>query len=114
MSSFNPLITIAEKDINTGYKPISKGMACGVHQIGRGFIGDKEVIALNFKAAVGEPESYEQVHIEGEPAIKSRISGGVNGDIATCAITLNAVRSVLSASPGLKTMGDISPVAFFT
>ena len=105
---------IAEKDINTGYKPISKGMACGVHQVGRGFIGDKEVIALNFKAAVGEPESYEQVHIDGEPAIQSKIAGGVNGDIATCAITLNAVRSVLAAGPGLKTMGDIPPVAFFT
>ncbi|MBW7989152.1 MAG: dihydrodipicolinate reductase [Planctomycetes bacterium] len=105
---------IAEKDINNGYKPISKGMACGVHQVGRGFIGDKEVIALKFKAAVGEPESYEQVHIDGEPEIKSKITGGVNGDIATCAITLNAVRSVLAASPGLKTMGDIGPVAFFT
>jgi hypothetical protein len=104
---------IAEKDINTGYKPITKGMACGVHQVGRGFVGDKEVIALNFKAAVGEPESYEQVRIDGEPEIQSIITGGVNGDIATCAITLNAVRSVLAASPGLKTMGDIPPVAFF-
>ncbi len=104
---------IAERDINTGYKPITKGMACGVHQVGRGFVGDKEVIALNFKAAVGEPESYEQVRIDGEPEIQSIITGGVNGDIATCAITLNAVRSVLAASPGLKTMGDIPPVAFF-
>ena len=105
---------IAEKDINTGYRPITKGMVCGVHQVGRGFVGDKEVITLNFKAAVGEPESYEQVRIDGEPAIQSRITGGVNGDIATCAITLNAVRSVLAASPGLKTMGDIPPVTFFT
>jgi len=105
---------IADKDINTGYKPISKGMICGVQQVGRGFVGDREVIALNFRAAVGESESYDRVHIDGEPAIQSKIAGGVNGDIATCAITLNAVRSVLEASPGLKTMGDISPVAFFT
>ena len=112
---------IADKDINTGYKPISKGMACGVQQVGRGFVGDREVIALNFRAAVGEPESYDQVRIEGEPAIQSRIADGVNGDIATCAITLNAVRSVLrkespglEVSPGLETMGDILPVAFFT
>jgi len=105
---------IAQKDINTGYKPISKGMACGVHQVGRGFIGENEVITLNFIAAVGEREPYEEVHIDGEPAIQSKISGGVNGDIATCAITINAVRSVLAAAPGLKTMGDIPPVAFFT
>ena len=105
---------IAEKDIDTGYKAIFKGMACGVHQVGRGFVGDKEVITLNFKAAVGEPEPYEQVRIDGEPVIQSKIYGGVNGDIATCAITLNAVKSVLSASPGLKTMGEIPPVTFFS
>jgi len=104
---------IAENQIDSGYKPISKGMARGVHQVGRGFVGDREVITLNFRAAVGEPESYDQVHIDGEPEIKSRIAGGVNGDIATCAITLNTVRSILRASPGLKTMGQIPPIAFF-
>lgn len=104
---------IAERQIDGGYKPIAKGMACGVHQVGRGFVGDREVITLDFRAAVGEPESYDQVHIDGEPKIQSRIAGGVNGDIATCAITLNAVRSVLQASPGLKTMADIPPIAFF-
>jgi hypothetical protein len=104
---------IAESQIDTGYKPIVKGMTCGVHQVGRGFVGDKEVITLNFRAAVGEPESYDQVHIDGEPEIKSRIAGGVNGDIATCAITLNAVRSILQAGPGLKTMAQIPPIAYF-
>jgi 4-hydroxy-tetrahydrodipicolinate reductase len=104
---------IAESQIDSGYKPISKGMARGVHQVGRGFVGEQEVITLNFRAAVGEPESYDQVHIDGEPDIKSRIAGGVNGDIATCAITLNAVRSILQASPGLKTMGQIPPISFF-
>ena len=42
-------------------------MACGVHQVGRGFVGDGEVITLTFRAAVGERESYDQVQIEGEP-----------------------------------------------
>ena len=109
--SLEPVIT--ESQIDTGYKPISKGMACGVQQVGRGFVGDREVITLNFRAAVGEPESYDQVHIDGEPEIKSRIAGGVNGDIATCAITLNAVRSILQAGPGLKTMAQIPPIAYF-
>jgi len=109
--SLEPII--AESRIDTGYKPISKGMACGIQQVGRGFVGNKEVITLNFRAAVGEPESYDQVHIDGEPEIKSRIAGGVNGDIATCAITLNAVRSILQAGTGLKTMAQIPPVAFF-
>ncbi|MHC4299212.1 MAG: NAD(P)H-dependent amine dehydrogenase family protein [Planctomycetota bacterium] len=103
---------IAEEQIDSGYKPISRGMARGVHQVGRGFAGDDEVITLNFRAAVGEPESYDKVRIDGEPVIESRIAGGVNGDIATCAITLNAVRSVLAAEPGLKTMAQIPPIAF--
>ncbi len=104
---------IADKDICTGYKPISKGMICGVHQVGKGLVGEREVIVLNFRAAVGESEPYDLVEIDGEPKIQSKIAGGVNGDIATCAIILNAVRSVLEAIPGLKTMGDIPPIAFF-
>jgi 4-hydroxy-tetrahydrodipicolinate reductase len=104
---------IADRQIDSGYKPIAGGMACGVQQVGRGFVGDREVVTLNFRAAVGEPDSYDQVQIDGEPTIKSRIPGGVNGDIATCAITLNAVRSVLEATPGLKTMAQIPPIAFF-
>lgn len=104
---------VADRDIDTGYKPISKGMACGVYQVGKGFVGDREVISLNFRATVGEPESYDQVQIDGEPPIQSRIAGGVNGDIATCAITLNAARCVLAAGPGLKTMSDAPPIAFF-
>jgi 4-hydroxy-tetrahydrodipicolinate reductase len=104
---------IAERDIDTGYKPITKGMNCGVHQVGRGFVGEREVITLTFRAAVGEPECYDQVEIDGEPPIRSRITNGVNGDIATCAITLNTVGSVLRAGPGLMTMGDIPPIAHF-
>jgi len=52
--------------------------------------------------------------IDCEPAIQSKIAGGVNGYITTYAIALNVVRSVLEASPCLKTMDDIPPVAFFT
>lgn len=103
---------IADEDIKSGYMPILKGMARGVHQVGKGFVGDSEVITLTFRAAVGEIESYEQIQIDGEPNIESRITGGVNGDIATCAITLNVVRSVLQASPGLRTMADVPPIAF--
>jgi len=55
---------IADKDIRTGYKPISKGMVCGVHQVGKGLVGKREVIVLNFRAAVGESESYDRVEID--------------------------------------------------
>jgi len=105
---------MAEQTITSGYKPIAKGMARGVHQVGRGFVGNNEVITLTFKAAVGEPESYEEVRIEGEPTFSSKIAGGINGDIATCAVTLNTVRSILNAGSGLVTMADLPAPAWFT
>jgi 4-hydroxy-tetrahydrodipicolinate reductase len=104
---------LAERDVTTGYKPIARGMARGVFQVGRGFLGDDEVITLTFRAAVGEPQPYEEISIEGEPAFRSRIAGGINGDIATCAVTLNAVRSILEVSPGLKTMADLPAPTWF-
>lgn len=104
---------LAERDVATGYKPIAKGMARGVYQVGRGFVGRDEVITLTFRAAVGEPESYEEIKIEGEPAFISRIAGGINGDIATCAVTLNVVRSILEVGPGLKTMVDLPVPSWF-
>lgn len=108
--SLNPVM--ADKRITTGYKVIEAGMACGVEQIGRGFVGKKEVITLHFRAAVGEPKSYDTIRIKGDPSFESTIEGGVNGDIATCAITLNAIQSVLKSRPGLVTMSDIPAVAF--
>jgi 4-hydroxy-tetrahydrodipicolinate reductase len=86
---------------------ITKGMACGVEQIGRGYIGRKQVVKLHFRAAVGEKESYDTVKITGNPPIESTIKDGVNGDIATCAITVNAARTISRLSPGLKSMLDL-------
>jgi 4-hydroxy-tetrahydrodipicolinate reductase len=106
----NPVV--AEKDITSGYIPITRGLACGVAQVARGFIDKREVIILQFRAAVGEPESYDRVEIKGEPNIVSTIAGGVNGDIATCAIVINAARSVVNSKPGLRTMVDMYPIGY--
>lgn len=105
---------MADVDVNTGYTPIEAGMARGVHQVGRGFVGNKEVITLEFLAAVGEAESYDKVEIFGEPDITSTISGGVNGDTATCAITLNGIYAIVKAPKGLRTMVDTPILAFTT
>jgi 4-hydroxy-tetrahydrodipicolinate reductase len=86
---------------------IKAGKVSGIKQIGRAFIGSKEKIRLVFQAAVGEPKPYDEIRIIGEPQIVSRIDGGVNGDIATCAITLNAIPSVMHALPGLRSMADV-------
>ena len=103
--SLNPVI--ARRRITTGHAPIRPGMACGVEQIGRAFVGRHEVIRLHFRASVGEPESYDRVTIDGEPSFSSTIPGGINGDTATCAITINALRAISRVTPGLHTMLDL-------
>ena len=104
---------IADREITTGYKTVRPGLAAGVQQIGNGYVGGEPVITLVFKASVGESNPGDTIEIKGTPDITSQIAGGVNGDIATCAITVNAVKSILKAPPGLRMMTDVPAVSFF-
>ena len=104
---------IAKSTTTTATMTIPEGNAVGVRQIGRGYVKGEVKIELTFQAAVGEKESFEEIFITGNPNIHSRIAGGINGDVATGAITINAIPRVLEASSGLKTMMDIAPVSFF-
>jgi len=115
LSKTEDIITpvIAEKEIRTDAMVVPAGFAAGVNQVGRGWVDGDEKITLHFKAAVGEPESYDKVEIQGEPDITSTISGGVNGDVATCAITINALNQILMVPPGLRTMAEMPPMACF-
>jgi 4-hydroxy-tetrahydrodipicolinate reductase len=105
---------IADREITTEAMTIPAGCAAGVQQIGVGYVNGEARITLNFKASVGEAESVDRVEIKGNPDIISEIPGGVNGDVATCAITINAIKQVLKAQPGLRTMADIPAASFFS
>jgi hypothetical protein len=105
---------IAKTKITNGYKPIEKGMPAGVKQVGSGIINGEEVIKLLFRAAVGEEKSYDKIIIKGLPNVTTEIDGGINGDVATCAITVNGVRSIINTTPGLKTMLDVPVPAYFS
>jgi len=104
---------VAEHDIKTDVMKISEGMARGVQQIGKGYVNGEELITLEFRAAIGERNSHDTIEIKGTPDITSTIKGGVNGDIATCAVTINAIKSILNTTPGLRTMADVPVVSFF-
>ena len=110
--SISPVI--AAEDINVNGLQVSKGCASGVCQIGKGYIDGEVKVTLIFQAAISEGESYDEVEIKGSPNIKSRIADGVNGDIATCAITINATKQILNAQPGLRTMADIPVPGYFS
>ena len=105
---------IAHETITTDRLTIEKGNALGVMQTGRAYVDNELKISLQFKAAIGVPESYDEVNIQGMPNISSRIGGGVNGDIATCAIVINTIPQILRCMPGLKTMADIPIVSYFS
>jgi hypothetical protein len=107
-----PVIT--DREIITDVMRIPVGYAAGVQQIGKGYVGNEDKIILVFRASVGEPNPYDSIEIKGTPTIKSIIEGGVNGDVATCAITINALKQIIKTQPGLRTMADISMVSFFS
>lgn len=104
---------VAGRDYESAGVHVARGDARGVRQTGNGYVDGALKIRLLFQATIGEPESYDEVIVQGTPDLRSRISGGVNGDIATCAISINAVPRILKAQPGLRTMADVPLISYF-
>ncbi|MEE9407453.1 MAG: hypothetical protein V3V28_05205 [Polaribacter sp.] len=103
---------IAETSVASEAIKVQKGEARGVEQIAHGYKNGICKIKMHFKAAIGEPRSFDKVTIKGVPSFTSEIDGGINGDIATCAITINCINSVLKAPAGLQTMATIAVPGF--
>jgi len=104
---------VADREVGSEEITVRPGMASGVEQIGSAYVGDEERIRLEFRACLGELDVQDTVIVDGEPPLRFTIPGGVNGDIATCAVLTNAVPVVVSSPPGLRTMADIPPVSWF-
>jgi hypothetical protein len=97
----------ADKALSSELGPVKKGAISGVMQEARGFDGDRVVVKLLFQAAIGLEDPHDRVLIEGEPPIDLLWRGGVQGDVATSAITLNTIVPLRAAAPGLHTMATI-------
>jgi 4-hydroxy-tetrahydrodipicolinate reductase len=104
---------IATETVASEFLAVDEGYVCGIIQDGVGYRGDEPVITLHMEAYLGAPESYDSVEITGSPAIKSKIAGGVHGDIATTSIVVNSLPKVLEVPPGLHTMRDMPLPSFF-
>ncbi len=100
---------MASRAIETDHVSISAGQVAGVRQEGVGVAAGRQVITLEFRAAVGLGESYDAVSIDGVPPVEARIDGGVHGDLGTAAVVVNSVPRVAAAPPGLVTMKDLPP-----
>lgn len=64
-------------------------------------------IRLTLKMELGATEEYDEIVIEGDPSVTARIIGGIFGDSATVGCTVNIIRQVLMARPGLLTVLDL-------
>jgi 4-hydroxy-tetrahydrodipicolinate reductase len=115
----------ADRDIAATIGPIKKGSASGVRQVARawGTTNPKPdtrtpkpdsppILEFTFQAAIGQSDPHDRVVIDGEPPLDLTLKGGVHGDIATSAISLNAIPSLIAAPPGLHTMATIPLVRF--
>lgn len=103
---------IAGQEQASSEQAMPAGLVAGVYQLGLGYVAGEEKIRLEFRASIGEPEVQDTIIVDGEPPLRFTLPGGVNGDIATCAILTNAIRTVVEAPPGLWTMADLPPTTW--
>jgi 4-hydroxy-tetrahydrodipicolinate reductase len=104
---------IAKDTVASEFLAVDPGYVCGIVQDGIGYRNGQPVITLHMEAYLGAPESYDQVDIAGSPNIKSKIGGGVHGDVATASITVNSIPKVLEVTPGLHTMRDMPIPSYY-
>ncbi|MBW2630168.1 MAG: dihydrodipicolinate reductase [Deltaproteobacteria bacterium] len=109
-SSVEPVV--ADSPVKTDHFEIQPGQVRGLKQVARGYTGEGEFITLTFIAALDEKEDGDTILITGKPDLEVRLKG-TNGDIATVAIAVNAVRRVFEALPGLVTMRDLPIVTIW-
>ncbi len=109
-SAVEPLV--ANRLIKTAYFEVQPGQVRGLEQVARGYTEEGEFATLTFIAALEEADDGDTIRISGRPNLEVKLKG-TNGDIATVAIAVNAVRRVKEAAPGLVTMRDLPIVTFW-
>lgn len=103
---------IADETVKTEFLEVVPGQVAGVHQIARGTVGGKEKIYMELRMFVGAKDPADSIELRGEPNLALMIPGGTHGDIATAAVVVNAIPSILAAQSGLRTARDL-PLSFF-
>ena len=69
-------------------------------------------MTLTFIATIGAEDDGDTIRITGKPNLEVKLKS-TNGDLATVAITVNAIRCVREAMPGLVTMRDLPIVTIW-
>ena len=101
---------IAEKEVRSEYITVQPGAVAGIRQVAKGILAGQELVVLDLRMYLGAPNPHDSVLIDGTPPVDMTIRGGVHGDSATPAIIVNAVPTLKSLEPGLRTMLDLPPI----
>ena len=104
---------IATEPVTSEFLAVDPGYVCGIIQDGTGYRDGKAVITLHMEAYLGAPGTFDAIEITGSPMLKSTVSTGIHGDIATTSITVNSIPKILDVAPGLHTMRDMPLPSFF-
>jgi len=109
-SSIEPMV--AHRPIKTEHLEVQPGEVRGLKQVARAYTDEGAFVTLTFIAALEEEEDGDTIKITGKPDLEVKIKGA-NGDIATVAIAVNAIRRVREAAAGLVTMRDLPIVTIW-
>lgn len=109
-SSVEPVV--ADLPIKTEHLEVQPGEVRGLKQVARAYTDEGEFLTLTFVAALEEGDSGDTIKITGRPDLEVKVKGA-NGDVATVAIAVNAIRRVREAAPGLVTMRDLPIVTIW-
>jgi 4-hydroxy-tetrahydrodipicolinate reductase len=101
---------LAERAVKTDHFEVQPGQVRGLKQVATGYTDGGEFMMLTFLAALDAGDDGDIIRITGVPNLEIKLKG-TNGDIATVAITVNAIRRVLESPPGLVTMRDLPIVS---
>jgi hypothetical protein len=89
-------------------EPVIEGDMClGLHQVGRGRVGLRELITLDLTMAVNVESPHDRILLESDPLMDVRIEGGTHGDRGTVGTVVNAVVRAPRAPRGLVTVADV-------
>jgi 2,4-diaminopentanoate dehydrogenase len=103
---------VADKPIKTPYFDVKVGHVRGLKQVYHAFAPDGEFLTLTFIAALDAGDEQDTITITGKPNLEVTLKG-TNGDLATVAVTVNAIKRVHEATPGLVTMADLPIVTIW-
>jgi hypothetical protein len=97
---------VADKSVKSDFFDVKPGFVRGLKQVARATSPEGEFMTLTFISTLDEPNEHDHIKITGKPNLDVTLTG-TNGDIATIAIAVNAVKRVFKGQPGLMTMRDL-------